>query len=307
MKKLNIFLGSILVTGTAFLLTSCAGAGGYGLDINSLTTMVNKGKRALAAAEGLTPEQEYYLGRGVAARIITNYPPYGSPGSNINQYVNEVGQTLVSFSDMPYTFKGYHFMVLNSNELNAFATPSGFVFVTKGLVKRMPDEDALAAVLAHEIAHVVEGHGVGAVETQILTDIVTEVGLEVAKETSGGVTQAILQNTETFGLAIDDMAENLLVKGYSRSQEYDADEYAAELMVRAGYNPMGLVEMLKAIESVEKASERKSGLMETHPSATDRLGEVMDLREIEARQEQVKPDSGQVARAKRFKSRASIG
>jgi len=286
-------------------LCSCSSTGR--LDVGRLTSLYERGKRFVGAVEGLTPEQEYYLGRGVAANILQKYPAYGSPKSRLNRYLNQVGQSLVAYSDLPYTYNGYHFMVVRSDEINAFATPGGFIFVTTGLLREIPDEDALAAVLAHEIAHVVLEHGVSAVETSIITDVVTTTGLEVAEQQSGDTTRMILSNTKNFGIAIDDIAQTLLVNGYSRSQEYSADEYAANLLARAGYNPSGLTVMLKSIEKVEiahrAAGKSAAGFMSTHPSASNRLDEVEDISVVS----DAGPgdDTGQAARRNRFQS--SVG
>ena len=105
-----------------------------------------------ASTVNLTQEQEYYLGRAVAARIMSIYPV--SDDKKLTAYLNLVGQAVLAFSDSPESFRGYHFVVLKSSEFNALSAPSGFVFVSSGMIEKMPDEDALASVLAHEIAHV---------------------------------------------------------------------------------------------------------------------------------------------------------
>ncbi len=287
-----------------FVITACGGMNAGGFNYGSVADFITKGQKLLTASESLTPEQEYYLGRGVAAGVLGEYPPYGSLNSALNRYVNQVGQTLVVHSDKPYTYNGYYFLVVNSDEINAFATPGGFVFVTKGLVKQMPDEDALAGVLAHEIAHVVLEHGVDAVRQANLADVVSTIALETAEQQAAGTSQLLLSNTKNFGLALDDILETLLEKGYSRSQEYDADEYAAKLLARAGYNPVGLSKMLEQIEIAEKSGSFTGGFLSTHPSAEDRLDEVTDLDLLKELKD-AKPDPGQLARQKRFRTHVS--
>ena len=97
--------------------------------------------------EDFTSEQEYYIGRAVGAVVLSKYPAYGN--AQVNQYINLLGQTLAAASDKPEVFNGYHFFVLDSDDINAFATPGGHIFVTSGLIRCCPSEDALAAILAH--------------------------------------------------------------------------------------------------------------------------------------------------------------
>ena len=98
--------------------------------------------------QDITPEQEYYIGRTVAATVLLGYPP--KPAEKLNDYVNLVGQSLAKFSARPETFGGYHFLVLDSDEINAFAAQGGLVLVTRGLLQCCQSEDELASVLAHE-------------------------------------------------------------------------------------------------------------------------------------------------------------
>jgi beta-barrel assembly-enhancing protease len=123
---------------------------------------VRDDKAVSRSAEEFTPEQEYYIRRSVGAVVLAKYPAYDN--GPVNQYVNVLGQTLAQASDLPGIFGGYHFLVLNSDEINAFATPSGLVFVTRGLVRCCKNEDALAAVLAHEIGHIQFRHGMQAIQ-----------------------------------------------------------------------------------------------------------------------------------------------
>ena len=112
----------------------------------------------------------------MAAVILTKYPPYTNQPAN--EYLNLLGQTLAQVSDMPEIFRGYRFLVLNSDEINAFATPGGHIFITKGLLRCCRTEDAVAAVLAHEIGHIQLKHGIQAIKKARVTDAVTTIATE---------------------------------------------------------------------------------------------------------------------------------
>ncbi len=112
--------------------------------------------------EDFTPEQEYYIGRSVGAVIVNRYKPY--PNAQANSYLNLVGQTLAQASDRPETFGGYHFLILDSDEINAFAAPGGLIFVSRGMLRCCRSEDAVAAVLAHEVGHIQLRHGIQSIK-----------------------------------------------------------------------------------------------------------------------------------------------
>lgn len=291
-----------------FLSWGCA-QGGQGFGIESFgagilgstglvsssqaSALFKAGSQFAKAAEGLTEEQEYFLGRGVSATVFSHYPAVRNEA--LNRYLNKVGSTVAAFSDRPETFGGYHFMALNSPEINAMAAPGGFVFVTDSFLKRLPDEDALAAVLAHEVAHIVLGHGVKAVSQANLTGAfsgaLTVVGEEVAASHGGAGVSTLVS---TFGGSVTEVTDTLLVKGYSRSQEYEADAYAAALLRKSGYNPKSILTVLETLKTMEGAG---GGWFSTHPSAEKRIrelkGEIPDF--------QVSPEA-QRLRAARFKS-----
>ncbi len=112
----------------------------------------------------ITPEQEYYIGRTVGAMILQKYAPYNN--TTANQYINVMGPMLAQASDRPETYGGYHFLIQDSDEVNALAAPGGFIFLTRGMLRCCPQEDAVAAVLAHEIGHVQSKHGLRAIIPQ---------------------------------------------------------------------------------------------------------------------------------------------
>jgi beta-barrel assembly-enhancing protease len=268
--------------------SSVLGATGV-MSTSQAEAAMNATEKLSKAAERLNDEQEYYLGRSVSAMVFAKYRPLQD--RSIQEYVNKVGNVIANVSDKPATFSGYHFIVLDSNEINALSAPSGFVFVTKGFVSRLPDEDALAAVLAHEVAHVVKEHGINAISNANLTQALLIVGKEAAASQGGS---AVVELTNIFGDSVNQVFETLLTKGYSRSQEYDADEYALELLKRAGYNQSGLVTALSMLKANTNSDE--SGWSTTHPKPSKRLGEIDD--EII---ENTNIDNAQTIRAGRFK------
>jgi predicted Zn-dependent protease len=162
-------------------------------------------------------------------------------------------------------------LVLDTNEINALSAPGGFIFITKGFLATMPDEDALAAVLAHEVGHIALGHGISAISQANLTEALTILGKEAVASTAGGITA---QLTAAFGDSVKDVANTLLTQGYSRSQEYKADEYAAEVLRQTGYQQSGLVAMLHALDAKVGEKGSDAGWFATHPEPKRRIGEL---------------------------------
>ncbi len=268
---------AILLFALSATLVSCAQnspLGRFGSDLMASTGLVSKsqadsivkaGGKLAKAAEGLTDEQEYYLGRGVSAVILAKYRLVRDQA--LSSYINKVGAVVAARSDRPEIYGGYHFAVLDTSEVNAVSAPGGFVFISRGFLKLIPDEDALAAVLAHEVGHVVKGHGVKAISQANLTEALMIVGKEVASSQGGAELQAL---TETFGDSVSDITSTLLEKGYSRGQEYEADLYSASLLQQSGYEPKSLLTMLEVL----KTAGGSGGWLETHPDPADRIEEV---------------------------------
>jgi len=217
--------------------------------------------------QDITPEQEYYIGRAVGAVVLDSYEPY--PDKKINDYVNLLGQTLAMASDRPETFAGYHFLVLDSQEINAFAAPSGHIFVTRGMLRCCKSEDALAAVLAHEIGHVQHKHGLQAIKKSRITAALTSVALTAA-EVAGP--QDLAELTDIFDDSIMDITSTLINNGYSREFEREADRAAVAILTRVGYDPGALVSMLEVMD--ERLEPGGPGFAKTHPDPGDRIAEI---------------------------------
>ena len=218
----------------------------------------------------LTDEQEYYIGRAVGATLVSRYKPWQR--ENADQYLNVMGQSLAQFSALPQTFGGYHFLVLDSDEINAFAAPGGLIFVTRGMLRCCPDEESVAAVLAHEIGHVQHRHGLQAIQKSHLTSALATLGTESAKAYAPGELASL---TGAFEESINDTVTTMVNSGYSRAFEREADVAAVAILRRSGYSPAGLVVML---EEMKKRLEPGSpGFGRTHPTPESRIEELRSL------------------------------
>jgi predicted Zn-dependent protease len=240
----------------------------------------SRGARALSrsarsierALEDITPEQEYYIGRAVGANILSNYRLY-QEDPDLVFYLNEIAAALAINSKKPEVFNGYHAAILDSAELNAFATSGGHIFITRGLLNCVVSEDTLAAVIAHEIAHIQLRHSIMAIKSNRVANAFATTGSSLA------------------GLALEDLAEMLdeaaqdivsaLQEGYSQNQEFAADLLALELLADAGYEPSSLTDMLQVLQQNQRrlsgnspANGLANGLARTHPSPEDRIAQL---------------------------------
>lgn len=212
----------------------------------------------------LTPEQEYYVGRAVVATVLQSYPPLDQPQAN--NYLNLLGQSLAIFSDCPETFGGYHFLLLDSDEVNAFAAPGGLILVTRGMLRCCENEDELAAVLAHEICHVEMKHGLHSIKQGRMTEALTILAAESAKQFGN---EELATLTREFEASVGDIVMTLTTSGYSRTQERDADAAAVQLLRRAGYPDAAIITMLHRMNE-RLANSGGLGFAKTHPSASSR-------------------------------------
>jgi len=270
MKQTTTFT---LLTIAAVLLAGCGTVRKVGVQMGTGSGMISEEQgesinRAGAAVEksfqDITPEQEYYIGRSVAATLLETYKPLDDPAAN--RYVNELGQTLAMASERPETFGGYHFLLLDSDEINAFACPGGLILVSRGLVECCRNEDALAAVLAHEIGHVAHKDGLRAIKKSRVTSALTTLGVEAGRNLGS---EQVKKLTEQFAGSIDDVVQALVNNGYARKFEYQADAAAVTTLEDVGYSGHALADMLQVMES--KWDPHAPGFARTHPSPRDRI------------------------------------
>jgi beta-barrel assembly-enhancing protease len=266
--KLAVPLAAALVSGCAAL---------QNLDVNSMTggrvsnEQFQSASRVASAvrhsAEDISESEEYYIGRAVAAQILSRYEPLDDTALNL--YAQRIVQAVSMASDRPSVYRGYHVQILKSPEVNAFAAPGGFIFVTTGLLKLTRSEDELACVLAHEVAHVAKKHGLKTIKASRLTSAFAVLGTEAAKSYSSS---QVAQLTDVFKGSVDDVVNSLVVNGYSRDKEYEADKFGARYAAAANYDPRALTSFLRRMDSAGAAGA--SGMFKTHPKASKRVDEL---------------------------------
>ncbi len=211
---------------------------------------------------------EIEFGREVAARILGKYPL--SKDDALLRYVSLVGGSVARHSGR--TELAYRFGVLETDDLNAYAAPGGYIFITRGALALMEDEAELAAVLAHEIAHVTQKH------------IVKELDIKgMQKSPEAGITHLLGGTGDplriAFAQAVDKAIDLLFSSGYKRQDEFEADRVGTLLAAQSGYDPLALQRYL---ERVSRIKGRQSAILtHTHPPFANRLAALRTLSDEE--------------------------
>lgn len=258
MKKM-IFL-SLLCCGV--FISGCLGALKATTEFGVPAIKVAEG--AVKAARPVSESEEYYLGRTVAANIMGLYRLSEDPA--LLKYVNLVGKAVALNSPKPEIFGGYHFAVLDSPEINAMACPGGIIFITKGLVGLLKSEDELAAVLAHEVGHVINRDGINAVKSARWTQALAVLGSAAAQQYGS---EGFGQLVGLFEGSVEDVVKTLVVNGYGRSRELAADRSAASILMASGYDPGALIRVLEYYKQREGSDN--TGFFKTHPGTSERI------------------------------------
>ena len=244
-------------------VSDAAGAAGI-VDQNTASAIGQSARAINTAAEEISPEQEYFIGRAVAANILSSYKLWnGNP--SLTTYLNHICASITINSIRPNIFNGYHVAILDSNEINAFATSGGHILITRGLINAANTEDSLAGVIAHEIAHIQLKHGIKAIKNSRITQALLVTGASAAGAASGMTTS---QLNDVLKESVGEIIHTMVNSGYSQAQEFEADNTAMSLMADAGYNPSGLIEMLRSLNNVQTAG---SGFGKTHPTPAQRI------------------------------------
>ena len=223
--------------------------------------LLKKGVGVVQALQPIGEEEEITLGEAVAVEAFSRFGGEYRD-ERLTRYINLVGKTIADVSDRPNL--NFHFAILNSQDQNAFAAPGGYIFVTIGLLKALKNEAELAGVLAHEVAHITQKHMLETIRRGALLSNVSEVTLA-----------AMNKDPKMFSNVIDEITDKLFTKGMDKDKEYEADVYGVEFAYRAGYQPAGLRDYLKTLQSQEGHANSK--FFTTHPSTATRIEKIDGL------------------------------
>jgi predicted Zn-dependent protease len=215
----------------------------------------------------LSPEAEKKIGEQTKKQILEQYHVIGS--TQVSAYVGRVGQRLAQVSDRPTV--DYDFTVLDSDLINAFAAPGGFVFVTRGLLDAVNDESELAMVLGHEIAHVAAMHGVQMIQKEMGQNALTILGTIGAALVAGPEAMLMVANSAS-------LFSSLYLLGYSRDKELEADNLGLQYLLRAGYDPAASLRFLQQLQKMGDDEARGWDLyFRTHPQTSERISLIKRL------------------------------
>ena len=225
------------------------------------------GQAHAEANKEFTDRQLYFVGRSAAANVIAKNGVFDA--ERATAYLNLLGQSLARFSNRPEVHNGYRFAILNSEHVNAYATPGSYIFVSKGLLKMASSEDELAAVLAHELAHIEQRHPLKTIRQSLGTNFLVTLGTEAARQSGNRNAKKLV---EGHGKMVGALAQTLSEKGYSRDSEFEADVKALGILTRAGYEPSAMIGVLKKMQSKHRPGG--FGFDKTHPSPSARIAKL---------------------------------
>jgi len=206
---------------------------------------------------GISQQQEIQMGQEYAQQINAQLPIVQDP--ELNRYINVLGDSIAGLTSRKDL--NWHFFIVDSKEVNAFAVPGGYVYVNRGLIERSDKMDEVAGVLGHEIGHVVRRHTVKQMEKEQGAN----VGITLACVLTG------VCNSQVAGAAIN-IAGGAVFARFSRSDEAEADQEGFNNVVRAGISPEGMVSMFQKL--LEERKSRPAGVEAwflTHPLEEDRI------------------------------------
>jgi predicted Zn-dependent protease len=209
----------------------------------------------------LPTSMEVGVGQGVAEQITRQYPVYNH--AEVSRYIGSLGEKIVSVCDRKDV--SYHFTVLDSSVVNAFAAPGGYIYITNGLLAKASNEAEVVTVLSHEVGHIVARHSAQQIQTQYAIGLTAEVsGLNK--------TSPLFQNMVGLGT-------NLALQGYSRENEFEADYYGALYASRLGYDPNAEVTFFKKLQKEQgKSPDLLTSWFSSHPPTDARIREFDKIK-----------------------------
>ena len=242
------------------VLGAFATAAGAQFNLNRLfDTVKNIGQ----ATTEINEQQEAEIGKEYASLLVGAAPLFDN--ADVQRYVNQVGRWLSLNAERPDL--NWRFGVLDSENINAFATPGGYVFVTKGLLARLKSEAELAGVLGHEIAHVVRKHHLNALRKGAGMQAGANILAEVAAARG---TNRMLSDRLVSGV------KEVMLRGLDKDDEFEADRMGVVIAARAGYDPYGLPAVLQMLQGMNPQDSGLTLLFATHPTPDARL-DTLDI------------------------------
>ena len=229
-------------------------------DLGKIAETAKDVKRAFGTPE---EEEERQLGADVAATLLGASPTLANP--DVQKYVNRVGLWVALQGTRPNL--QWRFAVIDNPNVNAFATPGGYVFITRGLLESLNSEAELAGALAHEIAHVERMHHLKAIKKDARLSLLGKGATHVLKK---GTDAEEMERLNKVG----SVTKGLYARGLDKADEFEADRVGAVLAARAGYDPYGLAQVLQTLDSVNPGSSQFALLFKTHPKPADRLAQL---------------------------------
>lgn len=229
----------------------------------------------LSSRTACAATDEENVGNAAAAKILAAAPLVKD--ASAQEYINLVGNSIAAGLKLSYQWR---FGLIESDRVNAFALPGGVILVTRGMAKLLNNEDELAFVLSHEIAHVARKHHYKVVQRQRLAakanNVMQSMGAGSLKDLAGASAQ-------------------IYARGLDKSAEFEADRLGAEIMTRAGYDPSAALGVLGALANLNSGGGKAEWLFATHPQPTQRIDEL-----ITAGIADLPPSEGITARSARF-------
>ena len=265
MKRLAFTLCAALaamsqaVAGSAGSSRAPAGGEGAG-QIGGISKGLGIAKKANDVRElRITDAEEQQLGQNVSERIRARYGVVQD--ANVHRYVSLVGQVLAQASTRPAL--PWTFIVLDTDGVNAFAAPGGYVHITRGALALIKNEAELAGVLGHEIIHITEKHTVNAIQKNQAVQM--------------GAAETLSGSAALMDRVVAAVYENIVERGFGRAEENESDEHGVTLANKVGYAPLGLNSFLITLKDRNKESKEKRGLFASHPEMQERLDRITKL------------------------------
>ena len=261
--------------------------------VPGFTLIAESANKVGSMFEEFSPENEYFIGRSVAGSILNYYTLADTP--EMNRYLTTMANSLAALCvGVPHPMKGYFVAILDSPEINAFATSGGHIFITRGFVEAMENEDQMAAVIAHEMSHIQLKHGLGSIKNSRNWEAVKSVastGYYLASDDKEQAKEVL----DAFQGSVEAQMDTMMNSGYSKEAEFNADKHALYIMNAAGYNIKEMTAMLKLIT---KSTQKSTGMGKTHPTPEKRIAKLQSTyKELTA----VPTDEARTARFMRLK------